>query len=391
MEMNTRLQVEHPVTEEVLGIDLVELQLRVASGEALPWSGTEGLPRPRGHAVEARVYAEDPQRGFLPSAGTVRVLHEPVATRHVRVDSGLAPGTVVGTSFDPLLSKIIAWGEDRASALKRLRAALDKTVVIGLTTNVGFLRRLVSLPEVVSGEIDTTLVDRVADKLHADPAPLEVVAAAAMLDGLLRRQGPQAADPWDVADGWRLTGPAPLGSRWRIGGTEMEAVVHDGAVSMSGARPVAACAQITGRDVLDVVWAGSAARYVWTVEGDTTWLARGGDVWELARQWETIDRTGSSSTDEGPLTSPMPGTVLAVHVAADDAVQAGQPVVSVEAMKMEHVVVARSAGTVRKVLVAVGDSVALDQPLAVIEATGATSGADAGPTAGHRGSGADDS
>ncbi|NEC77990.1 acetyl-CoA carboxylase biotin carboxylase subunit, partial [Streptomyces sp. SID7958] len=178
MEMNTRLQVEHPVTELVTGLDLVEWQLRVAAGEPLAF-GQDDI-RLTGHAVEARICAEDPARGFLPSGGTVLSLHEPQGDG-VRTDSGLSAGTEVGSLYDPMLSKVIAYGPDRASALRRLRAALAQTVTLGVQTNAGFLRRLLAHPAVVSGDMDTGLVEREAGALAPDEVPAETYAAAALL------------------------------------------------------------------------------------------------------------------------------------------------------------------------------------------------------------------
>ncbi|NEC53449.1 acetyl-CoA carboxylase biotin carboxylase subunit, partial [Actinospica acidiphila] len=178
MEMNTRLQVEHPVTELVTGLDLVEWQLRVAAGERLPF-GQDDV-RLTGHAVEARLCAEDPARGFLPSGGTVLRLREPQGDG-VRTDSGLSEGTEVGSLYDPMLSKVIAYGPDRATALRKLRAALAGTVTLGVQTNAGFLRRLLAHPAVVSGDLDTGLVEREADSLVGGEVPAEVYAAAALL------------------------------------------------------------------------------------------------------------------------------------------------------------------------------------------------------------------
>ncbi len=367
MEMNTRLQVEHPVTELVLGLDLVELQVRVAAGEALPWTDQFAVPIPKGHAIEARVYAEDPSRGFLPASGTVHLLREPRRLPHVRVDSALRTGTVVGTSYDPMLSKVIAWGADRSQAVGRLRAALAATAVVGVTTNVGFLRRLIDHPAVTAGDLDTGLVERVAVDLLGDTAPRHVMAAAALLEDLLAAPNGLVVDPWTLSDGWRLTGPAPRPSQWRTGGREEIVTLHEGTVTVGDGRTEAASGRLTGRARLEVMMAGTTATYVWAVDGDVFWLARDGDVWAVARQRETIDRTGPAAAGTGPVTSPMPGTVLQVHVEPGDPVISGQALVSVGAMKMEHVVTAPTDGIVGRVLVQPGDSVGLDQPLAVID------------------------
>ena len=198
MEMNTRLQVEHPVTEMVYGVDLVELQLRVAAGENLPF--TQADLQPRGHAVEARVYAEDPARGFLPTGGTVLRVVEP-SGEGVRVDSGIADEVVVGSDYDPMLAKVIAWGTDREQALRRLDEALATTVVLGVTTNIGFLRHLIAVPEVLAGQLDTGLVERRQDELIRQPDGLDTAIVAAAL--LPLAEASEAIDPWRKLVGWR--------------------------------------------------------------------------------------------------------------------------------------------------------------------------------------------
>ncbi len=369
MEMNTRLQVEHPVTEAVLDQDLVELQLRVAAGEPLPWKDQTEVPAPRGHAIEARIYAEDPRRGFLPAAGKIRSLQEPGRHPGIRVDSALLTGTVVGTQYDPMLAKIIAWGADRDQALRRLHLALGSTAIIGVTTNVGFLRRLTDYPAVQAGELDTGLVERIAPSLLGDPAPTDVLAAAALLDARSGPRAPANADPWFTGDSWRLTGPAPRRSIWQIGGEEVEVVVQDGAVQVGERRPVAVRALLGRHRRLQVEIDGRTYSYNWFDDGEVVNLARDGDVWSLRRRRETLDRAGETAAGAGPVTSPMPGTVLLVHAKSGDLVTAGQAVVSVGAMKMEYVVRAPVDGRVGQVLVQAGDSVTLDQVLAVIEPT----------------------
>src|SRR5262249_12173919 len=206
LEMNTRLQVEHAVTELGTGLDLGEWQLRVAAGEPLGFGQPDvGLT---GHAIEARVYAEDPARGFLPTGGPVLALAEPDLP-HVRVDSGLLEGIDVGSRYDPMLAKVIAWGPDRESARRRLDGALADTVVLGLTTNVGVLRALLAAPDVVAGRLDTGLVERRLTRLAGHEVPDEVLAAAG-LERLLSLAEPGTAgpgrvtDPWDIPGGWRV-------------------------------------------------------------------------------------------------------------------------------------------------------------------------------------------
>jgi acetyl-CoA/propionyl-CoA carboxylase biotin carboxyl carrier protein len=366
MEMNTRLQVEHPVTEAVLGIDLVEWQLRIAAGERMPWGKDEPPPEPKGHAVEARVYAEDPRRDFLPAAGRVLHLAE-AAGSHIRVDSGLRRDALIGTDYDPMLAKVVAWGDDRSVALARLDRALAGTEILGVTTNVGFLRRLLRQPDVAAGRLDTELVERVAPGLAGEAAPSEVVAAGGLLSRLLATPTGPCVDPWDHCDGWTLTEPAPYVTRWQVGASVVEVAVTDGAVRVGDAPSQPATARLDGEYLL-VETDAREARYAWAVAGDTVWLGRQGDAWSLTRLRETIARTGSARHGAGPVTSPMPGTVLVVHVVPGQTVSAGEPLVAVEAMKMEHVVAAPLHGTVTEILVAPGERVVVDQPLAVVEA-----------------------
>ncbi|WP_318203408.1 acetyl/propionyl/methylcrotonyl-CoA carboxylase subunit alpha [Streptomyces sp. SCL15-4] len=347
MEMNTRLQVEHPVTELVTGLDLVEWQLRVAAGE--PLSFDQSGVTLTGHAVEARICAEDPARGFLPSGGTVLLLDEPEGDG-VRTDSGLSEGTEVGSLYDPMLSKVIAYGPDRATALRRLRAALAETVTLGVQTNAGFLRRLLAHPAVVAGELDTGLVERVVDDLVPAEVPEEVYeAAAAVRLHALKPRGAGWTDPFSVPDGWRL------------GGTPKPPVFH-----LRVREPVARTPRgehtVTG-DRVSVTLDG--VRHTFRRAGD--WLGRDGDAWQVRDHdpvAASLNRAAHAGADS--LTAPMPGTVTVVKVAVGDEVAAGQSLLVVEAMKMEHVISAPHAGTVAELDVTPGSTVAMDQVLAVI-------------------------
>ncbi|MFF9022954.1 acetyl/propionyl/methylcrotonyl-CoA carboxylase subunit alpha [Streptomyces eurythermus] len=347
MEMNTRLQVEHPVTELVTGLDLVEWQLRVAAGERLPFAQSDITLT--GHAVEARICAEDPARGFLPSGGTVLLLDEPEGDG-VRTDSGLSEGTEVGSLYDPMLSKVIAYGPDRATALRRLRAALDRTVTLGVQTNAGFLRRLLAHPAVVAGDLDTGLVERVVDDLVPAEVPEEVyeAAAAVRLEALKPR-----------AEGW--TDPFSVPNGWRLGGTPKPPVFH-----LRVREPVAYTPRgahtVTG-DRVSVTLDG--VRHTFRRAGD--WLGRDGDAWQVRDHdpvAASLNRAAHAGADS--LTAPMPGTVTVVKVAVGDEVTAGQSLLVVEAMKMEHVISAPHAGTVAELDVTPGSTVAMDQVLAVI-------------------------
>ncbi|MEU8626659.1 acetyl/propionyl/methylcrotonyl-CoA carboxylase subunit alpha [Streptomyces sp. NPDC048669] len=394
MEMNTRLQVEHPVTELVTGLDLVEWQLRVAAGEQLPYEQNDITLT--GHAVEARICAEDPARGFLPSGGTVLALHEPRGGG-VRTDSGLSEGGEVGSLYDPMLSKVIAYGPDRATALRRLRAALADTVVLGVPTNAGFLRRLLGHPAVVAGDLDTGLVEREVDALVPDGVPEEVYAAAA----LLRQHSPAAAgprawaDPFSAGDGWRLGGtpartlrhfhipghdPVQVGLRPCGTGTELT-FGHVG----EGARPPApdsgTCGPLgplpgsaeTARLIaadghrVTLELAGVTHTFAHAASPEGRWLGRDGDTWHV-RDHDPVEAslTGGARSGADTLAAPMPGTVTVVKVAVGDEVVAGQSLLVVEAMKMEHVISAPHAGTVTELDVTAGTTVAMDQVLAVV-------------------------
>ncbi|MFD4408375.1 MULTISPECIES: acetyl/propionyl/methylcrotonyl-CoA carboxylase subunit alpha [unclassified Streptomyces] len=387
MEMNTRLQVEHPVTELITGIDLVEWQLRVAAGERLPY-GQEDI-RLTGHAVEARVCAEDPARGFLPSGGTVLALHEPQGDG-VRTDSGLSEGTEVGSLYDPMLSKVIAYGPDRATALRKLRAALAETVTLGVQTNAGFLRRLLAHPAVVAGELDTGLVEREVDGLVSGEVPDEVYAAAALLrQGALRPQAagqsalrPEASgwvDPFSVPDGWRLGGePAWTAHHLRVPGHDPVTVRARGTAGGGTELLLDDKNQpLRGTGVLTPApGRRTSPRFALRLDGVThtfaalpagTWLGRDGDAWNvLDHDPVAASLTGAAHGGADSLTAPMPGTVTVVKVAVGDEVTAGQSLLVVEAMKMEHVVSAPHAGTVSELDVTPGTTVAMDQVLAVI-------------------------
>ncbi|WP_169949557.1 biotin carboxylase N-terminal domain-containing protein [Microbispora sp. H11081] len=361
MEMNTRLQVEHPVTEMVTGLDLVELQLRVAAGEPLPFGQDE--VRLRGHAVEARVYAEDPARDFLPTGGRVLALREP-AGEGVRFDSGLTPGMTVGSDYDPMLAKAVAWAPGRAGALAALDRALASTVVLGVTTNIGFLRALLADPEVTAGRLDTGLVERRLGDLVSGNVPDEVLAAAALVfqSGFDRRA---SGDPWDVADGWRVGEPAwtvhRLGVPVRVRGAAGDAEIEVNDRSLGRARLA-----WTGPEEVAVTVGGVTRAYAVARNRDTVWLAEGGRAWPVTRHepGDPNDRPGGALAGDGAVRSPMPGTVLLVKAAEGDRVSAGQPLVVVEAMKMEHTLTAPADGVLAELRARPGQTVELDAVLA---------------------------
>ncbi|MGW6979000.1 acetyl-CoA carboxylase biotin carboxylase subunit [Streptomyces sp. NPDC054932] len=379
MEMNTRLQVEHPVTELITGLDLVEQQLRVAAGAPLGFDQS-GVTL-TGHAIEARVCAEDPARGFLPSGGTVLALSEPSGGA-VRTDSGLTAGVPVGSTYDPMLSKVIVHGPDRPTALRMLRAALADTVILGVQTNTGFLRRLLAHPDVVSGDLDTGLVERDLAELLPEGVPDEVYAAAALLaQPPAKPQQEGWVDPFDDAGGWRLGGtPAWTVHHFRLPGQDPVTIETrlSGAGSASpaieargpGQSPGApARARIITRtpDTVTIELDGVTHRFSHAASPEGIWLGRDGDSWHVQTYDPVVANLGGAGRGgANTLAAPMPGTVTVVKVAVGDKVTAGQSLLVVEAMKMEHVISAPHAGTVTELDVTPGTTVAMDQILAVV-------------------------
>ena len=380
MEMNTRLQVEHPVTEMITGLDLVELQLRVAAGEKLDLSPDQ--VRPHGHAIEARIYAEDPARGFLPTGGRVAYLREP-HDLGLRVDSALRPGLEIGGAYDPMLAKIISHGPDRATALRRLDAGLAGTAILGVATNVAFLRALLRDEDVQAGRLDTGLVERVLPELLEEHVPEPVYAVAALQRLLeLEPTDTQLRDPWDTPGGWRLGEPA--WSTWRFsvpGHDPVDVRVRGRAgaaeVSIGGAEPVA-CALRRDGDAADAElvlrYGRQTHRYCTatpasSLVGGQLWLGRRGSSWSLTETSRlAAARAQHTGAGDGTLRSPMPGTVLSVSVAEGDTVSAGQPLLVIEAMKMEHTIAAPADGVVRDLVARVGVQVAVDAPLVSVVA-----------------------
>ncbi|ATG50522.1 acetyl/propionyl-CoA carboxylase subunit alpha [Brachybacterium vulturis] len=338
LEMNTRLQVEHAVTEAVTGIDLVAEQLRIADGR--PLSLTQDQVHLEGHAIEARVYAEDTAAGFLPTGGTVLALALP---EHARVDHALEVGTTVSSSYDPMLAKVIAHAPTRTQALAALDRALAATHVLGVVTNTSFLRTLLALDEVASGDLDTGLIQRRLPELAPPPVTVQTLAVAALLHwDQVARSRPD--DLWHRPSGWRLAQPAPFvvrldghdgelqeialtgtpsRARARLGEVEVDLALHAGAVTVDGCR-----LPLTHHVAEEAVWLG--------LPGQDRELI-------LHRRIHSATGQGAAPT----LESPMPGTVTTVLVADGDRVEAGDPVLVVEAMKMEHTLRAPGAGIVR--------------------------------------------
>jgi acetyl-CoA/propionyl-CoA carboxylase, biotin carboxylase, biotin carboxyl carrier protein len=368
MEMNTRLQVEHPVTEMVWGLDLVEQQLRVAAGESLAFAQAD--LHPTGHAVEARLYAEDPAAGFVPSPGRIVALTLPGTDRHLRVDAGVAEGQTVGTDYDPMLAKVIAWGADRAAALTRLDHALAEVHVAGLTTNTAFLRRLLALDEVTSGDLDTDLVERRLAELTERALDVDTAVVAALAVAHERRTSLDPSDPWNLRTGWRLGEHA-----WTVWRATVDG--HDVVVRTRGEGDVTE-ASVNGADAVDCTvrtvsdgrvdveidgrhWHGRV-----THVGTQVWVTRAGESWRFVEHDPVRTTRAGAGPVEGVLRSPMPGTVVSVNVSEGDVVAAGQVVVSVEAMKMEHALRAPFDGVVSQVSVVAGAPVDLGATLAVV-------------------------
>ncbi|KUH69746.1 acetyl/propionyl-CoA carboxylase subuit alpha [Mycolicibacterium novocastrense] len=364
MEMNTRLQVEHPVTEMVTGIDLVEQQVRIAAGEKL--SIAQDDISMTGHAIEARVYAEDPGRGFLPTGGRVLGLAEPEGPG-VRVDSGLAPGSVIGSDYDPMLSKIIAHAADRAAALRALDRALAHTAVLGVTTNIEFLRFLLADPDVAAGRLDTGLLDRRSpDFRPASAEDVDLVAAAAYI--WLRSWPQPVGDLWAVPSGWRVGRHAPTTYRLQSG-ERVEHVRLTGTPSAGSAAiedgPPRPLSVSPADERLAVTFDGIVTDYVVVADDHRIWLAGAGRTVAVDEVREAPVRPDDAHSGDAELTSPMPGSVVAVGVRDGDRVTTGTVVVTVEAMKMEHALSAPVDGVV-ELLVAEGDQVKVGQPLAKV-------------------------
>ena len=375
LEMNTRLQVEHPVTECITGLDLVEQQIRIAAREPLQIDQSDVVLD--GHAIEARLYAEDPAREFLPSIGTILALTEPTGPG-VRIDSSLAVGSVVGPDYDPMLAKVIAWGPDRETARTRLLGALGRTAVLGVSTNTTFLRALLSDPDVVAGRLDTGLVERRGELLTgaAGPPPPHVFAAVAL--ALLLEQEPAGpvVDPWQVPAGWRLGEPAWNRRRLQAAGSDVVLVrtrglAADAEVAVGDGEPQRASARRDG-NALVVTLGGVSTSYVYAHDGTAVWLGVEGHA-VAVREQQLLAAASTAGTSDGTVTAPMPGTVTVVRASVGDQVTAGTPLLVVEAMKMEHVLTAPIDGTVTELGVTVGHQVRLDERLAVVTPTDAAS------------------
>jgi acetyl-CoA/propionyl-CoA carboxylase biotin carboxyl carrier protein len=373
MEMNTRLQVEHPVTEQVTGVDLVEWQLRIGAGQQLGL--TQDDISLTGHSIEARIYAEDPARGFLPTGGTALDVAFPTG-EGIRVDAGLEPGQRIVSDYDPMIAKLIVTGRDRAEAVALLRTALAESAVPGIGTNIGFLQSLIDMPEVVAGDLHTGIIDALTEDDLAealDPAALQLAAAyITRAEAARTRDARTAGEPagaWAAASGWRSASPARSSVALVHRGQRHEVTYGHPPVRDLGdglLRIALDGEQVTGR-----VWASA--------DGRTLWVRTRAGLAQLTRP--EADAAIGAAAAGAEVLAPMPGAVIDVRVADGDAVVAGQPVVTVEAMKMEHVLAAPADGIVH-LSTAAGAQVALDEVLARIVPADADADADADAGAG---------
>jgi 3-methylcrotonyl-CoA carboxylase alpha subunit len=380
MEMNTRLQVEHPVTEMITGVDLVEWQIRVAGGEPLPLA-QEDIER-RGHAMEVRVYAEDPERDFLPQTGTISYLHFPEERSNIRVDSGVVAGDEISIHYDPMIAKLIVWGEDRAAANRALQSALAQTRILGLQTNLAFLRAIAGHAAFQKARLNTRFIEQNEAELLPSPVePSAEVAAVVSLAMMLEKEQARASQAFascDPGSPWWRNGA------WRLNGTKRETVrlrdqhnrdvetrysfARTGVEIAAGDQPVAQMqGELSPDGSLRVVVNGIAKRWTFIRSGDTLDLF---DSSGSLHRFTEVDPAREGSQEgalAGHLRAPMPGRIIATLVEAETAVEAGQPLMIIEAMKMEHVIKAPMAGTLKAVHYAVGDQVEDGSELAVIE------------------------
>ncbi len=371
MEMNTRLQVEHAITEMTLGLDLVEWQLRIAAGQPLPLR--QDQVQARGHAFEARLYAEDPDQHFLPSSGKLRTLRLPSPSAHIRLDGGVVEGDTVTIFYDPMIAKLIVWDVNRMQALQRLREALAASEIIGPKSNIGFLERLARHPAVVEGRIDTGYLDRHLDEfLVGDTPPTNVVLFAATTAVLLHDEVHVASavadphSPWARADAWRVgrAGKRIVALTWREQRFEIEAHGHTGDYRL---RYGEAECEVTGArlcdDNLSARFDGEARRVPLRADAAHVLLHdANGQRYSFARAaafaWETSDVAGGDQ-----LIAPMPGRIVLVKAKVGDTVEQGQELLVMEAMKMELALKAPRAGTIESVSATQGEFVEADAVL----------------------------
>ena len=367
MEMNTRLQVEHPVTEAITGLDLVEWQLRVAAGEKLPLQ-QEDL-KIHGHAIEARICAENPDNNFLPATGRLDVYRKPAHVAFerggVRFDDGVREGDVISPFYDSMVAKLIVHGATRAEALAKLDAALAATRIVGLATNVQFLRHVVRSHAFSSAKLDTALIPREAEALfNQDPVGRTLAVAAAVAQTLVHEKAGEGADPFSRTDGWRPFGLTQRRFDFEYQGDALTAqltYLHDGALQLAvGDARAALIYKALPADsgtVVDLQYNGQRQTVQCWQLGESVHLFcdRGATV---ITELDALAHAGETAAEGGRLTAPMPGKVVSFAVKAGDTVRKGQPLAVMEAMKMEHTIAAPADGTVAELLFAPGDQVA---------------------------------
>ena len=363
MEMNTRLQVEHPVTEAITGLDLVEWQLLVAGGEKLPLAQHE--LRIHGHAIEARICAESPDNNFLPATGTLHVYDKPACTSFekglVRIDDGVREGDTISPFYDSMVAKLIVHGKTREEALARLDTALAQTRIVGLSTNVQFLRYVVRSPSFAKANLDTALIERERAVLfRQEPVGLVMAAASSIAKTLLDERTLEGADPFSRRDGWRAYGVSVRRFEFEFQGAAAKAeltYLHDGALQVvlgevSGIlffsqMPQGMNIQFAGHRIVAKVYRDGETDHIFTTRGAT-------QITIL----DLLVHAGHGPAEAGRLSAPMPGKVVSFAVKAGDLVQKGQPLAVMEAMKMEHTIAAPADGMVQELLYAPGDQVA---------------------------------
>jgi 3-methylcrotonyl-CoA carboxylase alpha subunit len=376
MEMNTRLQVEHPVTEAITGLDLVEWQLRVASGEPLPLQQSD--LRIHGHAIEARICAENPDNNFLPATGTLAVYRKPACSSFeisdVRVDDGVREGDSISPFYDSMVAKLIVHGDTREQALARLDEALSQTRIVGLTTNVQFLRHIIRTDSFATAKLDTALIQREDKALFGQEAVgLPLAAASVVAHTLHQEQAQVGHDPFSQRDGWRAYGVATRTFGFDFHGASYTAVLsylHDGVLQLAvGEGDDAVSGTLVWRaeaDALHVSFADHTARVQVFIEAQAHEEVAHVFAPQGATRITVVDalaHAGETQEAGGRLTAPMPGKVVSFSVAAGDKVKAGQPLAVMEAMKMEHTIAAPADGEVLELLYAPGDQVAEGEEL----------------------------
>ncbi|MET3122743.1 3-methylcrotonyl-CoA carboxylase alpha subunit [Oxalobacteraceae bacterium GrIS 2.11] len=378
MEMNTRLQVEHPVTEMITGTDLVEWQLRVASGEALPLLQSQLTIH--GHAIEARVYAENPEKGFLPSIGTLLHARTPLAVNFelggkpdpapCRIDSGVREGDAISPYYDPMIAKLIVWGKDRDEALARMAQALAQYQLVGLSSNIAFLQRLIHCRAFADADLDTGLIERNhAELFPAATQVSNVVLALAAIKIILSERHSKQNNPFDTSHGWRMNHHLERQFSFGCEGERSEIIVRyqpNGWTIISGSEQVPVHLNHAAGDVLSLQVGVHSVTGTVVRHGEHLHVFTHGEHLELTYA-DPLAHAGETEAEGGRLTAPMPGKIVALLVSAGQAVKKGESLLIMEAMKMEHTIAAPKDGIVKEMMYLIGDQVADGAQLLVLE------------------------